>query len=404
LNSVPTPAILKPALFGAVVAAFYGLALFPGLEHARFDPSVFVTAGDRFVNSGALDAPVIVRKHSDGYDGQFYYRLALDPRPANDGRHGVTFDSAAARGQRILYPLLVWIFSLGGNPKLVPAMLVLVNLAAVGVAGAMSVCLARVANLPRWAPFAIALWPGFVITVTHDTTELAPQAFILVALWAWASRRFWLFSIFAGLAPLAREVSVLVPLGFLIWSMGSWLRGRSSESARQVLACALALVPCLAWRETLTIMLHAPVAASSDLGWPGLGWLRTVERIVAPHAYSALPPLNGDLGRRMALATASAAGFLLLVGSRLNAASKCRPLAPLIAAWSMTAILMTLLTATGPWVEDIAIFRAFTECFVFGIIILGMAGAGWRVAVPVLSILVVLMGVMWVSALRHISV
>lgn len=378
-----------------MVAAFYAVAVLPGLRRAQYDPSVFIMAGDRFVDRQRLDSPIIVRDHSDGYDGEFYYRLAVDPWPAADGSHGVTPDSAAARGQRILYPLITWVVSLG-SAKLVPAALVLVNLVAAGVAAAAAAGLARAASLSRWVPLAIALWPGFMITVTHDTTELMPQAFVLLALWAFAADRLWLFALLAGLAPLAREVNALLPASFFLWSAAAAVRQRSTASLRLMIACALAMAPCLVWRETLATVLHAPVAASSDLGWPGLGWLQTVERVVA-----------GIAERRTALAVlgvaaVASAGFVVLVASHLPTAARHRSIAPVTLAWSSLAILMTLLTASGPWTDAVAIFRAFTECFVLGIVVLGMAQTGRRVAVPLLCVLAALWLLIWRVALGHI--
>jgi hypothetical protein len=62
----------------AITALFYGLVIVGRLAANHFDPSFFVTAGFEFcsvqqVPHGlTIDTPV-------GYDGQFYYRLALDP-------------------------------------------------------------------------------------------------------------------------------------------------------------------------------------------------------------------------------------------------------------------------------------------------------------------------------------
>lgn len=395
--------VLHPVAFGGLLSILYLMALLPGLRHAHYDFSVFVDAGDLLVNENALDAPIIVRKHSAGYDGEFYYRLAVDPWPTSDARHGVKFDSVASRAQQILYPVLAWIASLG-QAELVPVALVLVNIAAVGLVGAASMCVVNAAGLPLWIPFAIAIWPGFVVTVTHDTTELVPQVFVLFALWAWASGRLWLFSLFAALAPLAREIAVFVPAGFFVWSVVAWSRReRSAIRLRQVLACGVALLPCLLWREALALMFQAPLAASSDIGWPGVGWLHTIERIIVPQSYPILRPLTGDLGRRMALATLASAAFIITVAMNLVPASRCKSLAPATLAWASTAILMTLLTAGGPWVEDIAIFRAFTECYVLGVIVLGMAGGGWRIAVPTFCIAGLLTRMMWSSALNHIN-
>jgi hypothetical protein len=105
---LPRRRVMNAIAFGVIVALCYSIALVPSLRRAHWDTSVFIDAGDRFVDSSKLDAPIIVRKHSDGYDGQFYYRLAVEPWPSASAAHGVTFDAAPWRAQRILCPVLAW--------------------------------------------------------------------------------------------------------------------------------------------------------------------------------------------------------------------------------------------------------------------------------------------------------
>jgi hypothetical protein len=44
----------------------------------------------------------------------------------------------------------------------------------------------------------------------------------------------------------------------------------------------------------------------------------------------------------------------------------------LAAGWLPVIALMSLLTAGGPWVDRNAYFRAFTECYVVGCLVLGL--------------------------------
>ena len=117
---MPRQRVMNAIAFGVIVALCYSIALVPSLRRVHWDTSVFIVAGDRFVDSSKLDAPIIVRKHSDGYDGEFYYRLAVEPWPSASAAHGVTFDAAPWRAQRILYPVLAWAVSFG-NAAPVPA-------------------------------------------------------------------------------------------------------------------------------------------------------------------------------------------------------------------------------------------------------------------------------------------
>src|SRR6202008_2110594 len=76
-----------------------------------------------------------------GYDGQFYYRLALGPADLHRTAFGITMD-APYRLQRIGYPALGWLAALGRHAW-VPAALVAVNVLALGAIGLAGGMLAR---------------------------------------------------------------------------------------------------------------------------------------------------------------------------------------------------------------------------------------------------------------------
>jgi hypothetical protein len=399
---LPRPRIMNATAFGVIVALCYSIALVPSLRRAHWDTSVFIVAGDLFVDSSKLDAPIIVRKHSDGYDGEFYYRLAVEPWASTSAAHGVTFDGAFYRAQRILYPVLAWAVSLG-NAALVPVALVGVNLMAVGVVGGMAVALRDAAKLSVWFPFTVVLWPGFLTTITHDTTELVPQALVMAALWAWASGRTALFAVFASLAPLAREVTILVPAGFCLWSAAAWPRDRTWPSFARVIVCGLALLPFLVWREALILSLHAASGPGNNIGWPGVGFVETVGRILSPASYPRLPELTGGLGWRMALALVGVAGLLVATARHVQSALQNKLLAPTVIAWSLTAALITLLRTDGPWIDDIAIFRALTEYYTLSIVVLAAASASWFVMLPVMGVAGLLAPLVWFASIRSLS-
>jgi hypothetical protein len=63
---------------------------------AHGDISVFVQAGTQFVNPSRAPHGLAIRSGA-GYDGQFYYRLALEPWNLARSAHGITFDYALRR-------------------------------------------------------------------------------------------------------------------------------------------------------------------------------------------------------------------------------------------------------------------------------------------------------------------
>ena len=83
--------------------------------------SLFVMAGHTYSQHANL--PHVPSK---GYDGQFYYRLALDPFNWSKTAYGITMDQSY-RYTRIGYPILAWLVSLGQH-QFVPVALVVINL------------------------------------------------------------------------------------------------------------------------------------------------------------------------------------------------------------------------------------------------------------------------------------
>jgi hypothetical protein len=107
--------------FAVIVTIFYSQIVVINLVTTNGDFSSFIKADARYT-----DAPLTILP-TDGYDGQFFYRLAIEPFSFDKVASGVTFDKPHYRQQRILYPLIAHFFSLG-QTELVPVSLVLVNL------------------------------------------------------------------------------------------------------------------------------------------------------------------------------------------------------------------------------------------------------------------------------------
>ena len=86
--------------------------------------------------------PKISHVTSNGYDGQFYYRFAFDPFNWPHTAYGITVDHNY-RYTRIGYSVVAWILSLGGHGRLLPTVLVVINLICVGVIGCLGAKFAR---------------------------------------------------------------------------------------------------------------------------------------------------------------------------------------------------------------------------------------------------------------------
>ena len=81
------------------------------LVAAHGDPSVFIVVGSQHVVGSSLPRGVAVMRGS-GYDGTFYYRMALDPADLARTAFGIRLDSFS-RLERIGYPAIAWLLAGG---------------------------------------------------------------------------------------------------------------------------------------------------------------------------------------------------------------------------------------------------------------------------------------------------
>lgn len=364
--------------FALLVVLGYVLATLPVLVRHHFDASAFIIAGDRYVDATHLVSPIIVKQNSDGYDGQFYYRLALSPFQLQQTAFGIRFDKASYRVQRIFYPVLVWAATLG-HAGAVPAGMYLVNLLGLAAIGGFATRLTVRLRLPALTPLAIVLWPGFIIALTHDTTEIVAAALLLGALDGYFAGRLPVYCVLGALATLTREISILVLGGIVCFEAIEAVRTRGIALRWQrVLICGVALAPFLVWQAALRrVWAYAPQAGTSDLGWPLLGaaimlhdTLTGVKRF-AP----GRPFLDAALRAYVVGSAGWLLGFCAIVIARVPAVLRTAGSGALAAGWLPVFALMSLLTAGGPWVDRTAYFRAFTECYVVGCLVLGVRPA-----------------------------
>lgn len=294
--------ITSPWTVAAIVAGFYLILLSPGLAN---NPYEFVNIGRQYFHKGS--SSTIINSHARpvhnriGYDGQFYYFVAVDPAHGKD-----YMDQPGVVYSRIGYPMTVRALS-GGNATLVPYMMVLVNiLAVVGGTLALAFFLRR-HGLPPALALMFGLFPGLVLSVLRDLTE--PLAFglaaaALVVFDARSKRRLLASGALFGLAMLTRETVALFPailaLALLVGvgDVTSWrLRFRWGNLGRSAAFAALAFAPLFIWRQIVAAWLPHASTQESFVGDHEVvhGTKGAILTALAPlHAIAKQWPWNGD--------------------------------------------------------------------------------------------------------------
>lgn len=200
--------LLSPQRILLIFAAATLVLVGGRLIKSNLDCSYFIVAGSDFTNAGKTPSPITVQK-GQGYDGQFFYRYALNPFSFNAGSYGVHVDHPAYRQQRIAYPMLAWLASLGGIPSLVPFTLLLVNILAFLGIGIFMQRLVLFLNGPPIAALYPLLLCGLYLSLSRDLAEVVELFFFTGAIFYLFTARYLLCSIFLSLTLLTRDTSVI---------------------------------------------------------------------------------------------------------------------------------------------------------------------------------------------------
>jgi hypothetical protein len=226
----------SPAVAGliALVGAL-GFALARWQTWANGAIGRFILVGRHFATPAQLPPGVPVAP-TYGYDGQFFYRLALNPLNLSKTAYGITMDRPY-RYMRIGYPALTWLVSFGQH-FLVPAMLVAVNIAAIGAMGYLGGIFARDAGRHALAGLLLPGYFGVITSLSRDTAEPLAAACLLAGLLAVRARRPVLAAVFLAYGALTRETVMVAVAAIALMRVIGVLR-RAQRPGRDDLAWAV---------------------------------------------------------------------------------------------------------------------------------------------------------------------
>jgi hypothetical protein len=319
-------------------------------------------AGSTFVHPGA-PSDLLVHTGSTGYDGQFYYRLALDPLTRHATAFHITLDNPAYRQQRVGFPATAWAVR---EVTRVPTSLalVLVNaLAIVAIAWVGAQWARQYGRSALWG-FALATSPALVMALARDLTEPLATATLLLGLLWWSRGQVWRAAAAFSVAALCRETVLIVLIGMGLWCLGQAIRRRSRARAGvvQVVALCVPAVVEAAWQLYVRHIWGGPLPAlsgHSQVGGVGfrplLGFFFDAGEIGPSH--------QGVLAATWLVERVLLLALLIVVAVGLRRAH-----APveIRAGW----VLAALLAFSVAWKQDVEFVRAANESIVVGQLIL----------------------------------
>jgi hypothetical protein len=288
------------AVFGIVLFVYITLTL--ATFRAGDAATDFALVGWKFAHQSTASSvitfgPSFHYAPEIGYDGQFCYFIALDPKNAR-----FYIDDPAYRYTRILYPLVARFVALGQS-ALIPYTLILVNIMAISGGTLLLAYWLRRHGVSPWLALIYGLYSGLFIGYQRDLTEPLGYGLVILAICCFDvsrhHRALWAGLCF-GLAALSREAAVIFAIPYIAAQLleshpQSWtgaetyLRRIHRNWRPAALMLALSVGPLLAYKVFLTLWLGASGTPASVL--PSLIPFSGLLSMLPPQKYTIMPLL-----------------------------------------------------------------------------------------------------------------
>jgi len=218
-------------------------------------------------------------RNSKGFDGAYYYLIAIDPLARTRIAAGVEYPGL--RFRRILVPALAHMVAFGRLRWIAPAYIgvnLLFLFAGVWWCGEI---LRRRGVHQGWGLLFLAI-PATPISLDRLTVDMAFTALAVGCVWAWDSGRRWLLVTMLALTCLTRETGLVVVAAFAVHY--AWKR-----CWREVAWVAAAAAPFLLWS------LHVNASHPPEFRYwaPTAPFIDTLRFLRSAPAYHFSPMVNG---------------------------------------------------------------------------------------------------------------
>jgi hypothetical protein len=281
--------------------------LFAALVLSKFSPQTGFTSLIRFGETWetrrhpALEGlPIATVPASNGYDGQFYAQIALDPLLREEGL-SQRIDAPAYRAGRILVPATSFVLGIG-QTRWILHVYALLNVACWF---ALAWLLRSHLNDGTWADFA--RWTGCLFSmgalesVRQSLVDLPALLLLALAAASHQRTRFAASTAWLALGNLAKEINLL---GMIALKCDHLLD--STLRKRAILSLLLGAIPFALWAAYVKARLPGPwiSGATGNFSWPLLG-------LIEQARLSASELASGNFDGRHSFALLAMTGLVL---------------------------------------------------------------------------------------------
>ena len=319
----------------------------------------FISFGNKFVSASESPIPPQYVGNSSGYDGTFYYRLALNPFSGEEQVQGIRLDNPPYRQQRILLSALTWVFA-QGDPDLTATIMLVINLLAIVGLTLVGGRLLTNYGLSPWPALLLAFYPGFAISVARFLSEPLSFLLLLLSLLNLVHKRYAWGGIVLALAVLARETALVAALATsVIWVLQSVFHLKVDRwRAPGPVFWLPAIFAYMIWQVWLLDNWAASTFSSTEqanlLVWPLTGIFFSMKKLLTEWN------LANTFFLLMMLATVS---WIVLVAFLFRSAQGSF-------RWIWLAYLtLAAMLGTAVWTNSFAFLRTTTELSVIGMLI-----------------------------------
>ncbi len=188
-----------------------------------------------------LEQKPYIEKDSDGYDGQYYVQIAMQP-DLHDPALNNAIDALSYRARRILLGWVAWLLGGGDAGRTMHVFSMLNVVCWLGLAGLLLRWFPADswANFIRW--FGVMFSFGLCFSVRGSLLDGPSLLVIAIGLALWESGRLWSAAFALAAAGLIRETNILAVAAFIPIE-----RRSRAEFGRATLLGVVAVLPCILW-------------------------------------------------------------------------------------------------------------------------------------------------------------